>query len=52
MTQRRIAFAIGLTVTVVTTLAHPGGATASFVIGTASGVLAVGVVTLVLRGRR
>lgn len=52
MTRRRIAFAIGLAVTALTTLAHPGGAAGSFVVGTASGVLAVGVATLLLRGRR
>ncbi len=51
MDQRRIAFAVGLAVTVVTTLAHPGGAFGSFLVGTFSGVLAVGVMTLLLRRR-
>lgn len=51
MDQRRIAFAVGLLVTIVTTLAHPGGAFGSFVVGTSSGVLAVGVMTFLLRRR-
>jgi hypothetical protein len=42
------AFSIGLMVTVVTTIAAPGGLFESFVIGTGSGVLAVGVTTLIL----
>ena len=48
MKRADFAFAIGLLVTIVTTLAAPGGLFMSFVIGTGSGVLAVGVTTLLL----
>jgi hypothetical protein len=51
MNRRGMAFAIGLGVTVVTTLAHPGGAIGSFVVGTMSGTLAVGIATMLLRRR-
>ncbi|HXZ67263.1 MAG TPA: hypothetical protein VEH07_01600 [Alphaproteobacteria bacterium] len=42
------AFCIGLIVTTLTTFAAPGGFFMSFVIGTGSGVLAVGVTMLIL----
>jgi len=42
------AFCIGLIVTTLTTFAAPGGFLMSFVIGTGSGVLAVGVTMLLL----
>ena len=42
------AFFVGLIVTTLTTFAAPGGFLMSFVIGTGSGVLAVGVTMLVL----
>ena len=42
------AFFIGLIVTTLTTFAAPGGFFMSFVIGTGSGVLAVGVTMLIL----
>jgi hypothetical protein len=42
------AFCIGLIVTTLTTFAAPGGLLMSFVIGTGSGVLAVGITMLIL----
>jgi hypothetical protein len=48
MKRADIAFATGLFVTIVTTLAAPGGLLESFVIGTGSGVLAVGLATAIL----
>jgi hypothetical protein len=54
MKRSDFAFLVGLMVTVFTTLEAPGGLFASFVIGTASGVLAVGITTMIfeLRDRR
>jgi hypothetical protein len=49
MKRGDIAFGVGVVVTILTTLACPGGLLESFVIGTGSGVLSVGVATLVLQ---
>lgn len=43
-----IAFAVGVAVTALTTLAHPGGLIGSVIVGTGSGALAVGVTILVM----
>lgn len=42
------AFCIGLVVTTLVTFSAPGGLLLSFVLGTGSGVLAVGVTMLIL----
>jgi hypothetical protein len=51
MKPGNIAFYTGLAVTIVTTLAHPGGLLGSFIVGTCSGALAVGVTALLLGPR-
>jgi len=51
MKRGDIAFYSGVAVTILTTLAHPGGFFGSFVVGTCSGALAVGIVALLLERR-
>ncbi len=51
MKRGDIAFYVGVAVTALTTLAHPGGLLSSFVVGTFSGGLAVGIVMLILSRR-
>ena len=48
MKRGDIAFCTGVAVTILTTLAHPGGFFPSFVVGTCSGALAVGIMSLLL----
>ena len=46
-----LAFAAGVFVTALTTLAHPGGLMSSIVVGTCAGTVAIGVVSLLLDKR-
>jgi hypothetical protein len=46
--KRTLGLMVGLAVTALTTLAWPGGLTESAAVGTFSGVLAVGIVSLLL----
>lgn len=52
MKRGDIAFYTGVAVTILTTLAHPGGLLGSFIVGTCSGAVAVGIVSLLLDPRR
>jgi len=48
MKRADFCFGVGVMVTIVTTIAAPGGLFESFVIGTGSGVIAVGVTSMIL----